>query len=248
MKDTRILMGMPITVEVVDNKVKKKDLDDVYKYFNYVDEKFSTYKRNSEIMKINRGEIKQSNYSADMKKVLSLCKKTNLQTNGFFDITHNGQMNPSGLVKGWSIYNAALLLKKKGYENFYIDAGGDIQTFGKNSKRKKWVVGIRNPFNRRENVKVVTLEGQGVATSGTAIRGEHIYDPHYAKKRKSKIISLTVIGPNIYDADRFATAAFAMGAKGISFVESLGGFEGYMIDKTGIATYTSGFEKYVLTK
>jgi thiamine biosynthesis lipoprotein len=54
MKDTKILMGMPITVEVVDSDVRLGDIEAVYEYFKYVDEKFSTYKKNSEVMKINR--------------------------------------------------------------------------------------------------------------------------------------------------------------------------------------------------
>ena len=59
------------------------------------------------------------------------------------------------------------------------------------------------------------------------------------------IISLTVIGPNVYEADRFATAVFAMGRKGILFLESLDGFHGYAVDSRGIATMTSNFKKYV---
>jgi len=49
----------------------------------------------------------------------------------------------------------------------------------------------------------------------------------------------------VYEADRFATAAFAMGKKGILFIESLTGFEGYAVDNKGIATYTNGFTAYV---
>jgi thiamine biosynthesis lipoprotein len=59
------------------------------------------------------------------------------------------------------------------------------------------------------------------------------------------IVGLTVIGPNIYEADRFATAAFAMGREGIMFIENLAGFEGYMIDQHGQATFTSHFTRYV---
>lgn len=62
---------------------------------------------------------------------------------------------------------------------------------------------------------------------------------------QNDIVSFTVIGPNVYEADRFATAVFVMGREGIMFVEHLVGFEGYMIDNKGIATMTSGFEKYV---
>ena len=137
-------------------------------------------------------------------------------------------------------------------ENFYVDAGGDIQPHGHNADGKKWAVGIKNPFNETENVKVVYVTTEGVATSGTYIRGLHIYNPHGGGKpvgvAADDIVSLTVIGPNIYEADRFATAAFAMGADGINFIEQLEGFEGYIIDKNSIATMTTGFEKYTATR
>jgi thiamine biosynthesis lipoprotein len=61
----------------------------------------------------------------------------------------------------------------------------------------------------------------------------------------TEVVSLTVIGPDIYEADRFATAAFAMGQAGIIFVEQLEGFEGYLINQEGQATFTSGFARYV---
>ena len=59
------------------------------------------------------------------------------------------------------------------------------------------------------------------------------------------VASLTVVGPNVCEADRFATAAFAMGTTGITFIESLPGFEGYLIDANARATFTSGFGRYV---
>ncbi len=245
MKQTRQLMGMPITIELVDSLKKASDIRDIFDYFIYVDRKFSTYKDDSEISMINRKELLKEQCSKDMQKVFDLCEETKKLTNGFFDIFHHNQYDPSGLVKGWAIYNASKMLKKKGYQNFYIDAGGDIQTSGKNSREKNWIIGIRNPFNRFENVKILSIENKGVATSGTAIRGNHIYNPHNNNQTDFSIVSLTVIGPNIYEADRFATATFAMGKHSMKFIELLPGFEAYMIDNKGIATYTSGFEKYV---
>ncbi len=237
-------MGMHITIEVADKNVKQKDIDKIYDYFTYIDEKFSTFKTTSEISLINNNIIEKDQYSSCMKIVLSLCEETKNQTNGYFDIFHNGKLDPSGLVKGWSIKKASDLLKKRGFKNFYIDAGGDIQVAGKNGKGESWTVGIRNPFNSKEIVKVLSLENKGIATSGTEIRGQHIYNPRKPTAEIKDIVSLTVIGLNVYEADRFATAAFAMGEKGINFIEKLSGFEGYMIDKKGIATYTSGFDKY----
>ena len=178
-----------------------------------------------------------------MKTIFQLAEETKKETNGFFDINFNNTCDPSGIVKGWAIHNAANILKKNGYKNFYVEVGGDIEVEGENSNGEKWSVGIRNPFNREEVVKIVYLSGNGIATSGTAIRGSHIYNPK-EKKSATEIMSITVISSNIYEADRFATAAFAMGKKGIEFLENLQGFEGYMIDHAGVATYTNGFTKY----
>jgi thiamine biosynthesis lipoprotein len=129
--------------------------------------------------------------------------------------------------------------------NFYVDAGGDVEVNGKNSRGENWRVGIQNPFNPREIVKVLSVSNCGVATSGTYVRGQHIYNPKQAGHDITDVVGLTVIGPNIYEADRFATAAFAMGRAGIVFVERLEGCEGYMIDRRGQATFTSGFTRYV---
>ena len=95
-------------------------------------------------------------------------------------------------------------------------------------------------------MKTVFLSDLGIATSGTYIRGDHIYDPHTGRTTDD-IISLTVVGPNVCEADRFATGAYAMGEKGIQFIEERAGLEGYMIDKNGMATMTSGFSKYTVS-
>lgn len=240
-------MGMPITVEVVDAGVEEAVFDEVFSYFDYVDKKFSTYKDDSEISKINRGELKEFDFSTDMKQVFQLSEDTKRITKGYFDIkSKDGKHDPSGLVKGWAIYNASQILIKHGFSNFYVEAGGDIQTYGKNSHGEKWRVGIRNPLNQEEIIKVVGLSGNGIATSGTYIRGQHIYNPHDKENKILDILSLSVIGKNVYEADRFATAAFAMGRDGINFIESLPGLEGYMVDKNGVATMTTGFKNNVL--
>lgn len=245
MKQLQLLMGMPITVEIVDPSVTEADIANVFAYFREVDDTFSTYKEDSEISKINRGELCKDEYSDDMKTILALSEQTRQETEGYFDIRHDGIADPSGIVKGWAILQAANMLKAAGFMHFYVDAGGDIQVAG-NKDGNPWRIGIRNPFNRNEIVKVLTVTDKGIATSGTAIRGQHIYNPHRPDAPLLDILSLTVIGPNVYEADRFATAAFAMGKKGIYFIEQLPGFEGYMIDASARATFTSGFERYVL--
>lgn len=237
-------MGMPVTVEIVDFADARAAIHDILDYFVSVDERYSTYKPDSEISRINRG-LPRSAWSDEMHAVLDLCEQTKRETDGYFDISHNDKLDPSGLVKGWAIEQAAQLLRKRGVKNFYLEAGGDIQTNGVNAHGESWKIGVRNPFDMQEVVKVLAITDEGVATSGTYIRGQHIYDPHAPNLPIKAIKSLTVIGPNIYEADRFATAAFAMAEDGIRFIDSLTGFEGYMIDTTKTATFTRGFERYI---
>lgn len=235
---------MPITVEVVDEAVARTAVRRTFDYFRAVDARYSTYKKDSEISRVNSG-LPRDEWSDEMRRILELCEQTKQETDGYFDIELGGKLDPSGLVKGWAIQQAATRLRNDGVADFRIDAGGDVQVGGRSSRGAAWRIGIRNPFDRHEIVKVVELaDGQAVATSGTAVRGQHIYNPHAPGKPIKNIASLTVIGPDIYEADRFATAAFAMGEPGIAFIESLPGLEGYMIRADKTAVFTSGFERY----
>jgi thiamine biosynthesis lipoprotein len=241
MKETRIIMGMPIEIEIVDAGARET-LEAVFAYFVSVDNRFSTYKEDSEISRINRGEVANNALSAEMSEVFALAGKTKVETRGYFDIRRpDGLIDPSGVVKGWAVRNAAALIREAGYEDHFVNAGGDIAMSGKNARGEEWSVGIRNPFNIHEIVKVVYPRGKGIATSGSYIRGDHIYNPHAPEEKLEDIVSITVIGPDVLEADRFATAAFAMGKTGIAFIESLEGFDGYAIDRDGGAIMTSGF-------
>ena len=237
-------MGMPISLEIADPRAGEKIFDRVFDYFTHIDETFSTYKETSEISAINSGRLAPEDASPEMRLVLMLSEETKQLTRGFFDIrTPEGRLDPSGLVKGWSIWNAAQLILKAGFADFYVDAGGDIQPHGRNAEGESWSVGIKNPWNQDEHVKIVKVTGEDVATSGTYVRGPHIYNP-LTRKPAEDIASLTVIGPNVYEADRIATAAFAMGTDAAAFVESLPGFETYMIRNDRQAVMTSGFERF----
>ncbi len=244
MKQTRDLWNMPITVEIVAPRVPALIWDRVYDYFRFIDRKFSTYKRASEISLINRGELAPEQYSPEMKEVLQLAERTRRDTLGFFDIREGERLDPLGLVKGWAVFRAAKTLRGEGFSNFYIEAGGDIEASGVNNRDKPWKIGIRNPFNKTEIVKVVYLKDRGIATSGNYERGRHIRNPLNGKWAEG-IASVTVIGPNVYEADRFATAAFAMGPRGINFLATCPALAGYMIENNGRAVYTSNFQKYL---
>ena len=152
-----------------------------------------------------------------------------------------------GIVKGWAIHKAARLLRREGFRDFFVDAGGDIELAGKNADGKDWLVGIRNPFALGEVIKVLELsdQGRGYLRYVCARRTMSTIRYRDGTPPDSGIVSVTVIGPNAYEADRFATAALAMGRAGIDFIEQREGLEAYVIDQARMATFTSGFDDYV---
>ena len=234
-------MGMPSRIRIPGASASDL-LERVFAEFERIDSIFSTYKTESEISRINRGEIPEAAWSDDMREIFALAEATKEETNGYFDIrTPEGVVDPSGLVKGWALARAARILHDAGVADFYIEIAGDIQTSGTDGGTP-WSLGIRNPFAHSEIVKVVYPKGRGVATSGNYLRGAHIYNPHESTEAPASLASLTVVGPDIYEADRFATAAYAMGLDGLAFLEQREGFEAYGITAGGRAYFTSGFE------
>jgi thiamine biosynthesis lipoprotein len=245
-KETRLIMGMPIVLMTPDQSVTNDNIEEVFSFFSYVDKVYSPFIESSIVSRIDRGEIGEPEYPRELRAILAIAKSTKRETNGYFNVWHKGNFDPSGIVKGWAIARAAEIFSKYA-DNFYVEAGGDIQVSGMNETGGLWQVGIRSPFDRRQNIKVVALKNSAIATSGTVIRGQHIYNP-IDNKKLDKVASITVIASNIIDADRMATAAFAMGEKGIYFIEQLDGYEGcaVMHDKTTITT--TGWGHYEVKK
>jgi thiamine biosynthesis lipoprotein len=247
MRQWRVVMGMPVTIEISGSGVDPSHFERLYSYFEHMEEVFSPFRATSETSRMNTGLLQPEDSSEEMKTVIRLAEKTRVETKGYFDVNRDGVFNPVGIVKGWAVYQASEMLRQAGVWDFYIEAGGDIQLSGLNDSGEQWAVGIRNPFGRDEIVKSLRLSDMGIATSGTYVRGQHIYTPPATYGGPTdEIVSVTVLGPNVYEADRFATAAFAMGPQGIGFLEQERGLEGYVIGKDSIATMTSGFAQYVI--
>lgn len=245
MEETRIIMGMPITLKAVNSPYVRKVFDKTFHFFEHVDQKYSPFIANSDVSKINAGELDESDYDLELREIMSYAEKTKRETNGYFNVWHKDTFDPSGIVKGWAIQKASERMAKE-IDNFYIDAGGDIQAKGANDRRQPWRIGIRNPFDRSQNVAIISLNDHAIATSGTAIRGQHIYNP-LSDNPITDVVSLSVIAPNIIDADRMATAAFAMGKQSIAFIERMPEYEAYLIDSDKRATMTTGWHSFEVT-
>jgi thiamine biosynthesis lipoprotein len=235
------IMGMPIVVDVRDDAGERL-IEEVFASFRAVDAMFSTYKADSEISRLNRDELALRECHADVRWVIARCRELRDETDGFFDAEAlaPGTIDPSGLVKGWSVDRAAALLDEAGVHNYALNAGGDIRLRGDALPETRWRVGIQHPLIRDRIAAVVEAVDLAVATSGAYARGEHVIDPHTGRPPEG-VLSVTVVGPDLATADAYATAAFAMGPEGPEWTRGLRPYEAMTITAEGKTLRTAGF-------
>ncbi len=186
-----------------------------------VDATFSTYREDSAICRIDRGELQLADAGADVRWILGRCEQLRVETAGSFDAYATGRLDPSALVKGWAVQRASELLSRSGMHDHCIAAGGDIACRGAARPAGHWRIGIQHPRVRDAVAAMVDLRGGGaVATSGLYERGDHIVDP-VSGTTPHAVLSVTVTGPDLGLADAYATAAFAMGVDGPAWTATL---------------------------
>jgi FAD:protein FMN transferase len=229
------IMGMPIVVDVRDEQSHGDDVESVFDWFRWVDATFSTYRDESEISRIERGRLDVVDAHPEVRAVLDRCDTLREETDGYFDAYASGRLDPSGLVKGWSVDRAAERLRARGLERFAVSAGGDMRIVGKG-----WRVGIQHPTERHSIAAALDVADTAVATSGAYARGEHVVDPHTGVA-PAGVLSVTVLGPDLATADAYATAAFAMGTRGPSWTARLRGYEAMTIMADEAVLTTGGF-------
>jgi FAD:protein FMN transferase len=227
-------MGMPVTV-FAPSSPARHSLQAVFTWLHWVDAAFSPFRADSQISRIERGELAVSDAHPLVREVLARCDALRRETDGYFDARHSGALDPSGLVKGWAVDRAAA---RFGGRRLCIDAGGDVLVRGGG-----WRVGIRHPRERDLLAAALHADHLAVATSGTYERGEHIVDPHTGGP-PAGVLSVTVVGPDLATADAYATAAYAMGQAGPDWTARLRGCEAMTILATDEVLTTPGFLRY----
>jgi thiamine biosynthesis lipoprotein len=210
-----------ISLDVRD-PVDPRAVDDVFEWFGRVDDLLSTWRDDTEISRIGRGELDAGDASAEVREVLESCERLRRETGGAFDITVGASaavaprpglapVDPSGFVKGWAVERAAGILEAAGSTRFIINAGGDVVVRGHAADQRRWRLGIPHPWQRHKIALVVGVTDCAVATSGRAERGDHVIDPRTGLPARG-LVSATIIGADLGHADALATAAVAYGS------------------------------------
>jgi thiamine biosynthesis lipoprotein len=228
-----MIMGLPMSVHVrgpqADRPVVARAVADVFTALRSDDELFSTWKPNSPVSRIRRGDLRLQDAGDRVQQVAALCEEAAARTGGSFSAWLPGpagepMFEPTGLVKGWAAEQAfdrlVTNLARIGPHDALLSAGGDIALSCSRTDTPDWRIAIEDPRQRDRCLLTVRLRRGAVATSGAAARGDHIIDPATGVP-PGGLLSATVIGPSLTWADVYATAAFVRGSAAPAWVASL---------------------------
>ncbi len=218
-------MGMPMSIHMrgpdltsaaVENAVRA-----AYRVLARMDEIFSTWSPDSQVSRVRRGELAITDCDPLVAQAARIGEQAAEATCGAFttmmpDADGMPRFDPTGLVKGWAVDRAADELRGLPAVSWCINAGGDVLA-GRHQhvppvgeQAMPWRIGIENPHDRSQIARIVPLTNGAVATSGTAARGAHLYDPATGHP-VGRSGSTSVIGPDLLWADIWATALFVGG-------------------------------------
>jgi thiamine biosynthesis lipoprotein len=213
---------------------------DAVTWLHRVDDVFSTYRPDSQISQLGRGELLLADCDGDVAEVLELCAQVGGESNGYFSSTYGGRLDPTGVVKGWAVQRASELLRAAGSDRHCVNGGGDMQVAGGPESGTAWQIGIAHPLHRDALASVVSIRDGAVATSGTAERGAHVFDP-FTGRPVQLLASVTVVGADLIRTDAYATAALAMGGAARSWLECRVGYQAFAVAADGSGWWTSGY-------
>jgi thiamine biosynthesis lipoprotein len=157
-----------------------------------------------------------------------------------------------GVAKGWAAHQAMKRLQQEGPT--LIDAGGDIAINGPRIDGNPWQIGVSNPFQRGQEIETIFVNNGGVATSGKdrrrwtrdGILQHHIIDPLTNQPVETDLLTVTVIAPDVMQAEAAAKAAFILGSRaGLEWIELHPELAALFILDNGHMFYSLKIEEYL---
>lgn len=157
-----------------------------------------------------------------------------------------------GIAKGWAAQQAMQRLQVDGPA--LVDAGGDISLSGPRMDGSPWQIGVANPFEQGQEIETLFVERGGVATSGkdrrrwtrNGVFQHHIIDPLTGQPAETDLLTVTVVGPEVMQAEAAAKAAFILGSRaGLEWIEAHPAFAALFILEDGRILYSQKIEDYL---
>ncbi|EYT59605.1 FAD:protein FMN transferase [Microbacterium sp. UCD-TDU] len=237
------IMGTPMSVHLIsagarDEATTERAVRACFDELHQVDRVFSTYRPDSDINRIRRGEMALADADPRVGVAAAACERAEQATGGLFSGHWQGWFDPTGWVKGWAVEEASrrhLAPLLSSALAVGINAGGDLQLFTAPGADWRWHVGIADPHERGRMIATLDIADGAVATSGTAERGLHILDPRTSEPATG-VASATIVADGLAQADVWATAAVVAGRTDHSWIGPSATRTGIVVDDDGAVT------------
>lgn len=230
------VMGMPISLALrgrhADDEFAAQAWLDALEILHAADRMFSTYRADSYISRLDRGELTVVDCPPEVAEVLELGEQARIGSDGAFDVRRSGGLDPSGVVKGWAVERAAAVFERLADTDHCLAAGGDMTCRVAAPSSPAWRIGIEDPHDPGKIAAVVPIRTGAIATSGLNHRGNHITDAR-SGVTPTALASVTVVHRSLTQADLDATAAFALGPDALAWLQS-------RPNRTGLLILTDG--------
>jgi len=236
------IMGIPMSVHLISfgepEASTERAVRACFHDLHEIDGLFSTYRPESDISRIRRGELALADADSRVALVAAACDEAERRTEGLFSARWDGSFDPTGWVKGWAVEEASrrhLAPLLSSAIAVGINAGGDLQLFTAAGADWQWHVGIADPHNRGRMIATIDITDGAVATSGTSERGHHILDPRTGEPATG-VASATIVADGLAHADVWATAAVVAGPTDRSWITASASRTGVTVGDDGAIT------------
>jgi len=242
------VMGLPISVALrgrhADDHRAEQAWQAALASLREADRVFSTYRADSFVSRLGRGEIQLADCPPEVAEVLAVAEQARIESSGAFDVRRpdpDGQvvLDPSGVVKGWAVECAARAFDDLEDTDVCLSAGGDLVCRTRAPGSPGWRIGIEDPRDPTRTVAVIPVRDGAVATSGLVHRGAHIVDPRTGGT-PTTWASVTVVGPDLTWVDIEATAAFVLGEEAPAWLATRDRRTGLVVRPDGSTTVLAG--------
>ena len=136
---------------------------------------------------------------------------------------HKTKLDLNSIAKGYGVDNVYRTLKNLGYNDIFVEIGGEIRLSGTNEKNKTWSIGLENPpsevsseqkpffgiMKNNECSIATSANYRNIVDADGMVLG-HTINPKTGYPIQTDVLSVTVISETCIIADGWATALMAM--------------------------------------